>query len=154
MNRWDRKGVPHGGWTCIHIEDMGEPCHTCEMCGQQEIRFVHTMRHDEYIHELDVGCVCAMKMDRNYDGKAAERWLVNRTNRQFSFVHLGIGWKWSRKGNQYWRRRGQVVIMGPRGQWVSVNGTFLRGRFANETAARQAAFDIIDPADAWCVANK
>ena len=27
--KWRQQGVPHRGWTCIDIEDLGEPAHTC-----------------------------------------------------------------------------------------------------------------------------
>ena len=46
--------IPKSGWTCVHIEDLGEDCVsqedsidliTCEMCQLAYIRFVHLMHH-------------------------------------------------------------------------------------------------------------
>jgi len=39
--KWSQAGVPHRGWTCVDIDDLGEPSATCEMCETQEIRYVH-----------------------------------------------------------------------------------------------------------------
>ncbi|GHV31592.1 hypothetical protein AGMMS4952_20620 [Spirochaetia bacterium] len=54
--KWSDKGVPHKGWKCIDIEDLGEPSLTCEMCESQEIRYVHYMKHPGYKDILKVGC--------------------------------------------------------------------------------------------------
>lgn len=35
---WREPGVPHKDWTCVDIEDLGEPDHICEMCKVQEVR--------------------------------------------------------------------------------------------------------------------
>lgn len=57
--KWSQPGVPHKGWTCLDIEDLGEPSATCEMCEAQEIRYVHHMEHPNYSGSLGCGCVCA-----------------------------------------------------------------------------------------------
>jgi hypothetical protein len=36
--KWAQPGVPHRGWTCINVEDLGEPLHTCEMCEVMVVR--------------------------------------------------------------------------------------------------------------------
>jgi hypothetical protein len=41
--KWSQPGVPHKGWVCVDIEDLGEPSLTCEMCESQNIRYVHYM---------------------------------------------------------------------------------------------------------------
>jgi hypothetical protein len=46
--KWSQSGVPHKGWLCIEIEDLGSPDLTCEMCESREIRYVHHMQHDSY----------------------------------------------------------------------------------------------------------
>jgi hypothetical protein len=33
--KWALPGVPHKGWTCASIDDLGEPSHVCEMCEVQ-----------------------------------------------------------------------------------------------------------------------
>jgi len=60
---WSKPGVPHQGWSCIDVEDLGEPAATCEMCERMTIRYVHTMTHPQWKGELAVGCVCAGNME-------------------------------------------------------------------------------------------
>lgn len=71
IRRWDKAGVPHKGWRCIRASDLRfehgdyyEP-QVCQMCGNERLRFVHLMRHDDYPSDLLVGCVCASKMEGN-----------------------------------------------------------------------------------------
>ncbi len=61
--KWSIAGVPHKGWTCVDIEDLGEPSAECEMCESQSIRYVHHMQHPQYANVLAVGCVCAGHME-------------------------------------------------------------------------------------------
>lgn len=52
-NRWSSAGIPHKGWTCVDVIDLranGEQPEdtdyaTCQMCGNEKIRFVHVMQH-------------------------------------------------------------------------------------------------------------
>jgi hypothetical protein len=54
-NLWNKPDIPHKGWTCSDVFDVranDEPpdevnYETCEMCGNERIRFVHLMRHSE-----------------------------------------------------------------------------------------------------------
>lgn len=57
--KWSVAGVPHRGWTCVDIEDLGEPSIDCEMCESQTIRYVHHMSHDDY---SDILQVCHRRM--------------------------------------------------------------------------------------------
>jgi hypothetical protein len=66
MNYWNRKDVPHKGWANVGCEDLGEATHTCDMCGKEEIRYVHTMYHPEATDYFKVGCVCAENMTNDY----------------------------------------------------------------------------------------
>ena len=49
MARWDLPGVPHKGWTLVGFEDIKDDpdadYETCEMCGNERIRFVHILSH-------------------------------------------------------------------------------------------------------------
>jgi hypothetical protein len=62
---WSKPGVPHRGWTCegVHREDFPQ---VCDMCESQEIYNVHTMTHPDYPETLEVGCVCAARMEGEY----------------------------------------------------------------------------------------
>jgi len=66
MNYWNRKDVPHKGWINQGSEDLEEATHICDMCGKEEIRYVHTMYHSEMAEYFKVGCVCAEKMTNDY----------------------------------------------------------------------------------------
>jgi hypothetical protein len=50
--------VPKSGWRCEDVQDIGVTRFTCEWCGHQHIRYVHTMRHPQS-GRLKVGCICA-----------------------------------------------------------------------------------------------
>lgn len=36
VGEWAQCGVPHKGWTCVDIEDLGEPSAVCEMCERRK----------------------------------------------------------------------------------------------------------------------
>jgi hypothetical protein len=77
---WNQPGIPHRGWHCTDVEDLGDLDGTCEMCGTP-IRYVHTMRHHDH-ERLGVGCVCAEKMSDDYVGpRKRERELKNQVAR-------------------------------------------------------------------------
>jgi hypothetical protein len=44
VGKWSQAGVPHRGWSCVGVEDLGAPEATCEMCETQKIRYVHPVR--------------------------------------------------------------------------------------------------------------
>lgn len=66
MNYWNRKDVPHKGWMNVGSDDLESAEHVCDMCGKEEIRYVHTMYHPEVEDYFRVGCVCAEKMTNDY----------------------------------------------------------------------------------------
>ena len=74
-NRWDQPGVPHKGWHCVDVVDLradGESADetdyaTCQMCGNEKIRYIHIMEHPDLDESFDVGCVCAEKMSGDYE---------------------------------------------------------------------------------------
>lgn len=55
FGKWSVPGVPHKGWTCIDIEDLGAPDAICEMCERQDIRYVHTIQNPDYAGTLHCG---------------------------------------------------------------------------------------------------
>lgn len=65
-NLWKRDDVSKDGWTCEGVTDLGASVGVCEMCGHQIIRYVHHMAHPNY-RSLDVGCICAGKMEGNIE---------------------------------------------------------------------------------------
>ena len=71
-NLWKRRDVPHSGWTCEGIVDLGGPYGVCRMCGYQIIRYVHIMKHPNYWRRIGAGCVCAGRMQEDV-AQARER---------------------------------------------------------------------------------
>ena len=60
--RWSEPDLPHKGWTCADMEDLGPEEDggwiTCEMCQCSELNAYH-MTHPDHDEMLRVGCVCA-----------------------------------------------------------------------------------------------
>ena len=50
--KWSQVGVPHKGWICVSVDDLGAPDAVCEMCETREIRYVHHMEHPDYSDSL------------------------------------------------------------------------------------------------------
>lgn len=79
--KWSMPGIPHKGWVCHGVTDLGagEENHTtCEMCESASIRYVHHMSHHDHPAALDVGCVCAGHMEGNYAAaEARDRQMRN-----------------------------------------------------------------------------
>lgn len=110
MALWDQEGIPHKGWRCIEMIDLGEDLNeldaderkdyyeSCEMCNQEGVRYIHVMEHPNYNSQLRVGYKCAEKMEDDYvKPKNRENQLKNKYNRLRNF--LKKDWKVNDKGN-------------------------------------------------------
>jgi hypothetical protein len=147
--KWSLPDVPHKGWSCEGIEDIGAPDAICEMCERQEIRYVHTMFHLDYEGLLDVGCVCAEKMENDYVGpRARERALKSASKRRSNW--LDRHWRTSAQGNSFINTDGFniVIFQNADGSWggtISERSTArsvnAKRRYETETKAKLAAFD-------------
>jgi hypothetical protein len=113
--KWSKAGVPRKGWTCIDVEDLGEPSAICEMCETQAIRYVHHMQHPSYPDALGCGCVCAGHMEENYEGaRQRERALRNASARRRR--RLTRDWRISRNRNPFLNADGYNVVVYPAGR--------------------------------------
>jgi len=151
-NLWDQPGVPHKGWRCIDVIDIradGSSADetdyaTCQMCGNERIRYVHIMEHDEF-DRLEVGCICAEKMSGDYvNPRQTEAVLRNRAGRKAKW--LKRKWRRSAKGNAFINAEGHNLVVFPAkfkpGRWsFGIDGDFSRQTFASEDAAKLAMFD-------------
>lgn len=63
---WNKKSIPHKGWINRGCEDLEEATHICDMCGKEEIRYVHSMYHPEAPKYFRVGKVCAENLTNDY----------------------------------------------------------------------------------------
>lgn len=133
--------IPKTGWTCKSITDLGKGnSENCQNQGcNKKIRYVHTMEHENYNDELDVGSTCAVNMDVN--GKAREE---NYKLRQ------KIGWDTPMSHDPYYKtlKKGNALLIawrqkdGPHiGQFsYNVNGPSNRW-FHTMKEAQEAAMD-------------
>lgn len=144
-NLWKRDDVPHSGWTCTGVTDLGSPCGICEMCGHQIIRYAHHMVHPHY-HPLVAGCICAGKMEGNMDAaKQRERDLKNRMARKESFLRRK--WSKSRNGNPYLRIKGHILVLYKLkdGSWkFAIDGVFSDVSYKDKEDAVFAAFEGLE----------
>lgn len=112
--KWARAGVPHKGWGCVGVTDLGEPSRICEMCEVMVIRYVHHMRHDNYPDVLDCGCICAGHMEDDYaNAQSRERLMHNVDARRKNW--LTRDWRVSRKGNPFLNTDGCNIVVFERG---------------------------------------
>ena len=147
-NLWKRDDVPHEGWVCVDVIDLGEPAGICRMCGHQIIRYVHVMRHPDYPRTIGAGCVCAGRMEGNPEAAAdREAAFKNRLARRETFVQSKT--KRSRKGNEYLKYKGELVTLLPDRFRPGCWKTALRGIYTDPRPTREEAladaFDILDP---------
>jgi hypothetical protein len=150
---WRAAGVPHRGWCCIDMEDLGDEREVCEMCQIMEIRYVHVMEHKDYPQgPLRCGCVCAghMEMDRA-GARKREGALKGRMRRRETW--MAKPWRTSAKGNAFKRVRGCVAIVGARssGTYFAMlidsrdKKQFIENPAGTAAGAKAALFDALNP---------
>lgn len=148
--KWSVVGVPHRGWLCVDVTDLGQPSVECEMCESQTIRYVHHMQHPGYLAVLQVGCICAGYLEGNLAASnAREASMKSRAGKRIRW--LSRRWKYSTKGNPHIKADGFRVTVYPRGcGWaftlVSIADACIwhaRINYPDMCVAKLAAFDSI-----------
>ncbi|MBI4968150.1 MAG: hypothetical protein HZC25_08550 [Rhodospirillales bacterium] len=155
MNHWSIPNIPHKGWTCIDVIDVrgdGQSTdetdyETCEMCGNEKIRYVHVMEHPDLETNFRVGCICAEKMSDDYvNPRRLESKLRNRAARRARWTSRS--WKVSRQGNKYLNLEGFNLVIFQRGSGWGFKIEPIRGRaefsssvYRSEQEAMRALFD-------------
>jgi len=152
--KWSLPGVPHKGWSCVHVEDLGEPSDICGMCESAQVRFVHYMEHPAYPDTLGVGCVCAENMEGDYHAPRARERVLRQTARRRK-TWTTRKWRLSAKGNFYLNTEGFNLVVfqkqDARGPWWAFKvesrqtnrAQFSRRRYLTEVAAKNATFDAL-----------
>ena len=147
-NLWKRDDVPHSGWYCTGMIDLGAPVGVCRMCGHQIIRYVHVMKHDNFYRTIGAGCVCAAKMEGEGSiARKRESEFKKRSSRKATFLKAKL--RQSRAGNEYVRYKGNIITVMQdkfnKGNYVSVvNDKFSRS-YPTKQEALLEAFDRLDP---------
>ena len=148
--KWSQAGVPHRGWVCVDIEDLGEPQITCQMCEFQTIRYVHHMEHPQYPEVRCVGCVCAGHMEGDLTA-ARNREVSMRSRIEKRKRWTTRKWKISAKGFPWIRSDRYRVTVYPKGTgWTATVSTednssvqHCRKIYLTQDRAKLSAFDHI-----------
>ncbi len=145
-NLWKRDDVPHAGWTCVGVGDLGAPIGICQMCGYQIIRYAHHMEHPQY-HSLTCGCVCAGRMEGDVEeARRREADFKKMQARRIGFFKRK--WKRSKKGNEFLKIEDHVVVLyhiKDGGRWkYAIDSDFCKEIFASRERAMAAAFDRLE----------
>ncbi|MCL2815790.1 MAG: hypothetical protein FWD23_14430, partial [Oscillospiraceae bacterium] len=145
-NLWEDPSVPKNGWACVDVIDLGRPVGECGMCGKEDIRYVHIMRHENH-QSIGVGCVCAGKMEGSAQAaKERENSLKNKINRFKTFSVTEF--KTSAKGNLYTKYKDTVITFMQTkkdgGGWNYVENGEFSPYFKTLDDAKRAAFEKID----------
>ena len=146
INLWDDPNVPKKGWVCVDVIDLGQPVGECGMCGKEDIRYVHIMRHENH-QSIGAGCVCAGKMEGNTEAaKERENALKNKINRFRTFSVTDF--KTSAKGNLYTKYKDTVITFmqnkKENGGWNYVESGEFSSYFKTLDEAKRAAFEKVD----------
>ncbi|WP_408998399.1 hypothetical protein ACJ77P_12310 [Syntrophus buswellii] len=168
--KWSVAGIPHKGWKCSYVEDLGEPMIKCQMCESNMIRYVYHMTHEDFPEVLHVGGVCAGYMeddpetawrrDRELKRQIArpKRWTSQYLEFMIKNRHLlreqwlSMVWRTSEKGNLYISDSGYRIIIQQRfGRWTFIvadeqNDSFVynsKNKFPTLDEAKLAAYDHI-----------
>lgn len=108
--KWATNEVPHSGWRCVNVQDLGEPSEKCEMCEAQEVRYVHYMRHKDYHTSLAVGCDCAGRMEDDLGAaKARDKEMQREAQRRLNWIKRK--WDIAPTGRETYRTKGYLVII-------------------------------------------
>lgn len=145
-NLWNRDDVPKSGWFCTGVTDLGEPVGVCQMCGHQIIRYVHHMVHPHY-HPLNVGCICAGKMEGNIEkAKQRENDFKNREKRRENFKKRK--WKQSKNNNSYIKIKDHLIVLyynAKYNNWkYSLDNQFCVEVYKDKESAMDAAFEELE----------
>jgi hypothetical protein len=144
--------MPHRGWTCINVRDtnpdelpMDEAEYeTCQACEKYPIRFVHTIVHDDWPDEVDVGRICVEHLTNDYvNPRRHEAELKRRASARIRW--LNRKWKTSAKGNKWLKTDGHHMAVFP-SQGRAGFGCILDGRFSQKSypTERAAMLHIFD----------
>jgi hypothetical protein len=156
MSLWSEPGFPHRGWSCIGVTDLkaddpDSELGTCEACGREQIRFVHTMRHPEWGDDVEAGCVCAEKLSEDYTGpREREKRLINRASRRARW--LTRKWRRSNAGNLFLNSEGVNVGINPSrygGYSWRMGGDFSKEAYDTVDEAKLKLFDALCEELGW-----
>lgn len=132
--KWREPGFPHKGWSCVDVQDLEDPLHTCEVCETSSVRYVHWLTHPNYPQQLGAGCVCAGHLTEDLVGaQNREKSAVNIAKRRAKW--LTRKWRVSGNGNPFLNTDGYNVVVFRRKGAVPLFGYRIVRRDETEAAA-------------------
>ena len=148
------KKIPTCGWEYSGMDDLGDLCGECELCGH-EIRYEHSLFHPSWGY-ITVGCQCAESLLNNERASEEEEICKKRAARFRRFLN-SPKWKTIKKGYKYDSLDGFVILIWNNYSYFTVQINFRyfkghrayydnrRGNLKHRTLddAKKAAFDCI-----------
>ena len=155
LKEWN---APLSGWGCIscidvldHEDSDSVAFFKCELCGCEQVRYIHLMHHKEYFEDISVGCVCAGIMEVNLmAAKERDRKMKNRAKRKSNFIKHEWHRDWRHSWSRVYRYQ-ELRIFDGRNGFYSVtcsnqSTSIYNGKpIKNYLSALYAAFDLADP---------
>jgi hypothetical protein len=123
---------------------------TCEMCETAEIRFAHTLEHDDYPDTLTVGCICAERMEEDYvSPRLREKKLITENKRRAAWNNRR--WRIFERKNLYTNAGAFNIVIFPSaaGHKLRIKNTWSGAErystqsFPTKENAMQAAYDAL-----------
>lgn len=146
VRKWKDKNVPKRGWSCVDVIDHEEATMSCQMCGNEQVRYIHLMEHPTYKHTIEVGCICAGHLSGDYDGaRQLERDARNKAKRRQTW--LTRKWKRSQSGNYYMTYMGLNVgvYLKRNGNWgARVGGKFGQLEYDSVDDSKLGLFEYLE----------
>lgn len=149
--KWSQSGVPHKGWNCENVEDLGAPDARCEMCESSDIRYVHYMSNPRYPETLACGAICAGHMEGDLAGaEVRDKTMKSNARRRSAFPNRK-SWRLNSNGNWVLKADGFRITVFRKGmmwggainQLIPTRSAFTRERFATAHEAKLASFDTM-----------
>ena len=82
----------------------------CQMCGNDQVRFVFVLSHKHYPEKLKVDTPCVEKLMDNYvDPVIREKELLNRHRRRLNW--LAMPWRLSEQRNDFMNVSGYNIVV-------------------------------------------
>lgn len=145
--------APLEGWFCVGVLDHGVDSFTCELCDCKKVRYIHAMRHEHYLADIKVGCICAGVMEGDILA-AQERDAEAKRHSQRKSHYLKR--EWNAVGEGRWRilyKRREIFIW--REQFcsrdffkININGEQYHWkdnrRMGSFLAAQHYVFDLVE----------
>lgn len=141
--------IPRSDWYCTSIADAGDIQRICMWYGVAHVRFIHTMQHEKWHFPLEVGCICAGRIENDLEkAERREKALRLRASKRKRWVSRNLV---SVKGNAWLRYEGKILTIFQRKNgfaFVIADGdrlVYSPATYTDSEEAKLAVFDNLYP---------